>query len=70
MGEGEGEEINNEGRGGSQGQSHALFATMDKEGWSVRAEDFYILIPPSLGRAEGEWQQGREGQEQILLRVN
>lgn len=60
MGEGEGEEINTgEERGGSQEQSHALFAKTT-EGWRVCAEDFRILIPPSLGQAEGEWQHYRE----------
>lgn len=33
MGEGKGEEINI--GGGSEGQSHALFVMMDKEGWSI-----------------------------------
>lgn len=60
MGKGEGEEINTgEGRG-SQGQSHALFAKMDR-GLECLCRGLPHIDPASLGQAEGEWQHCREG---------
>ena len=55
VGESKGEEINiGEGRGGSQGQSHALFAKKDKEGWlECLCRGLSHLIPPSPGQAVG-----------------
>lgn len=66
VGESKGEEINiGEGRGGSQGQSHALFAKKDKEGWlECLCRGLSHLIPPSPGQAVGEGgsrQHSREG---------
>lgn len=75
VGESKGEEINiGEGRGGSQGQSHALFAKKDKEGWlECLCRGLSHLIPPSPGQAVGGGgvvSTAGRGQEQIPLRVN